>query len=98
MLETNAGTSRSNKLAKVLGRLNPVRFGDWGITNIFSLYLLTQEYQITIDTAKENCINIHYKNGHISKFKPRGGIYIFEPTNNHWALIKELDKKNVKET
>ena len=34
MLKTNAGTSRSNKLAKVPGRKNLVGFDNQGITNI----------------------------------------------------------------
>ena len=88
MLETNAGTSRSNKLAKVLRRKNPVRFNDWGITNIFSLYLLTQELWITMNIAKENSINVHYKNGHVNKFKPRGD---FKITDKHGNMLQDED-------
>ena len=91
LLETNAGTSTSNKEANIPGRVNPVRFDERGITNIFSLYLLSKEHRITMDTKKENAILVHHPNGHVSKFIPRNGIYVFEPNENYRKLVKELE-------
>ena len=51
-----------------------------------------------IDTAKENSINVYHKNGHISKFEPRGSIYTFKLTKKYQTLVKKLGKKSIKET
>ena len=86
MLKTNAGMSTNNKTARVPGRSNPVQFDNCGITNNFSLYLLSKKHSITIDTDKENAFNVHHKNGHISKFTLRGGISL----NNLSAIFCPL--------
>jgi hypothetical protein len=83
-----------NKEADVPG-FATVWFDPQQMANIFGFAAMADKHRITCDTAVENAINVHMKDGSIAKFKRTPeGLYVFSPSEKYKKMIAESKKQD----
>jgi hypothetical protein len=93
--EANIPLEMNTNGGKVLVKKTEVWFDPNMMANILGLFHMTKEHRCTMDTAVENCINVHTPGG-ITKFKATPeGLYCWEPMKVYQREIKLLKKVGV---
>ena len=78
-VNTINGLSKISRQANMGDYPLPVWYNPSGGVNILSLHNVQDHYRCTMDTKKENSINVHLNDGSLMKFKSSGkGLYVYE--------------------
>ena len=89
-LETNAGTSMTNKIADIPD-FGTTWFDERGITNILSLAQVRKKFKVTYDSDL-NIFLVHIKDKLIPFRESEEGLYYFNPTAvKHKSMVQTVD-------
>eukprot|EP00536_Pseudo-nitzschia_multiseries_P006631 jgi/Psemu1/15767/gm1.15767_g len=99
-IHCNSGVSKTNLIADLPG-FDVVWFYTDGLANVLSLALVSDQYQVTMDTSIDNAIYVH-KDGGTRRFqRSKCNLYYYMqetlgfPTSHE--LIKTIDNKIIKD-
>ena len=96
----NAGVTMLNQMGYLGDYPRPVWFNPDGGANIMSMFNITQQYHLSMDTHEANAILMHHNNGDVTVFTPsEHGLYKHALHNNEsiagfWSCIQTVaDRK-----
>ena len=95
----NAGVTILDQMGYLGDYPQPVWYNSDGGANIMSMYNISQQYHLSMNTQKANAILMHHNNGNVTVFTPsENGLYKHALTNNEsisglWSCIQTVAER-----
>ena len=95
----NAGVTVLDQMGCLGDYPLPVWYNPDGSANIMSMYNISQQYHLSMNTRKANAILMHHHNGNVTVFTPSvNGLYKHTLTNNEsitgfWSCIQTVAER-----
>ena len=98
-IRCNAGITTLNQMGYLGDYPHPVWFNPDGGANIMSMYNITQQYHLSMDSQDANAILMHHNDGNVTEFTPSAhGLYKYALSNNEsisgfWSCIQTVSDR-----